>query len=106
MIDLARELPSTTKFYGFDIDLGQCPPAESFPSNVHISQWDMFTPPPSEIIGTFDVVHLRLVTLVIKDNDPTTLIANVGRLLSTCVRTKEAVQLSFEACPYVLCSRY
>ena len=88
MVDLAREVPSTTTLHGFDIDLGQCPPPKSLPSNVHVSQWDMFTEPPAELVGTFDVVHLRLVTLVIKNNDPTSIIANVTRLLSKFVCTR------------------
>lgn len=82
MVDLARDLPSTTTFHGFDINLVQCPVADNLPANVKVSQWDMFTPPPVELVGTFDVVHLRLVTLVIKDNDPSTLIENVSKLLS------------------------
>ncbi|KAF2268986.1 hypothetical protein CC78DRAFT_416176, partial [Lojkania enalia] len=81
MVDLARELPSTTILHDFDIDLGQYPPAEGFPCNVHISNWGMFTPPPSELVGKFDVVHLRLATLVIKNNNPTTIISNVAQLL-------------------------
>ena len=36
----------------------------------------------SELIGKFDVVHPRLVTLVIKNNDPTTIIWTVAQLLS------------------------
>jgi hypothetical protein len=82
MLDLSREVPSTTTIHGFDIDLSQCPPPSSFPPNVKITKWDMFTPPPAELVGTFDVVHLRLVTLVIKNNDPTALITNVAQLLS------------------------
>lgn len=91
MLDVARELPPTTTVQGFDIDLGQCPPADSFPPNVHISKWDMFSPPPPDLIGTFDVVHIRLVTLVIKDNDPTTVIANVAQLLSMFLQTKKSL---------------
>lgn len=82
MVDLARDLPSTVTFHGFDINLAQCPVADNLPANVKISQWDMFKPPPEELVGTFDVVHLRLVTLVIKDNDPSTLLENVAKLLS------------------------
>ncbi|KAF2235508.1 hypothetical protein EV356DRAFT_120428 [Viridothelium virens] len=81
LVDLARELPLTTELYGFDVDLTQSPPAESLPSHLHLATWDMFTPPPKDLVSTFDVVHLRLVTLVIKNSDPTTLIANVARLL-------------------------
>ncbi|KAF2440274.1 S-adenosyl-L-methionine-dependent methyltransferase [Karstenula rhodostoma CBS 690.94] len=81
MLDLSREVPSTTTIHGFDIDLSQCPPPSSFPPNVKITKWDMFTPPPAELVGTFDVVHLRLVTLVIKNNDPTALLTNVAQLL-------------------------
>lgn len=82
MLDLSRDLPSTTTFHGFDIDLAQCPPSDSFPDNVRVTQWDMFSPPPPQLVGQFDVVHLRLLTLVIKNNDPTAVIKNVMQLLS------------------------
>jgi hydrogenase maturation factor len=45
----------------------------------------MFTSVPDDLVGQFDVVHVRLVTLVIKDDDAAPLIANLHRLLSAFV---------------------
>lgn len=45
----------------------------------------MFTEPPEELMGYFDVVHIRLVTSVTKDNDPCLLLANLGKLLSILI---------------------
>jgi hypothetical protein len=42
----------------------------------------MFTSVPEDLVGQFDVVHVRLVTLVIKDNNAAPLVANLYRLLS------------------------
>ncbi|KAI4168973.1 MAG: hypothetical protein LQ343_006004 [Gyalolechia ehrenbergii] len=44
-------------------------------------EWDIFKPPPAEYIGTFDVVHIRHVQLVIKDNDPAPIVKNLRALL-------------------------
>ncbi|KAL8934499.1 MAG: hypothetical protein Q9216_005884, partial [Gyalolechia sp. 2 TL-2023] len=46
-----------------------------------MQEWDMFIPPPAEYIGAFDVVHIRHVQLVIKDNDPAPVVRNLRALL-------------------------
>ena len=83
-MDTARSVPQTAQLEGFDIDLGQCPAAPWTPPNVKFREWDMFSPPPEDLIGRFDVVHIRLVMLVIKDNNPLPLLANLRKLLSRC----------------------
>jgi hypothetical protein len=37
---------------------------------------------PDDMVGIYDIVHVRLVMLVIKDNDPLPLIKNLCKLLS------------------------
>lgn len=41
----------------------------------------MFTEPPEELVGQFDIVHVRLITLVIKDNNVLSVINNLRKLL-------------------------
>ena len=82
MVDTASSLSATVSFDGFDICLDQTPAPAFLPNNVHLHHWDMFQEPPPEFIGQFDLVHVRLVTLVIKDNDPEPLIRNLRKLLS------------------------
>ena len=57
-----------TQCTGFDIRLVQAPSQKWLPSNVRMREWDIFKPPPAEIVGSFDVVYIRHVHLVIKDN--------------------------------------
>ena len=75
--------PLGTQFDGFDIDLGQAPHLQWLPSNISLTQWNMFEEVPENLVGVYDVVHIRLVMLVIKDNNPVPLIQNLRKLLST-----------------------
>ncbi|KAK2616151.1 hypothetical protein N8I77_002858 [Diaporthe amygdali] len=79
--DLSRQLPSTTQLHGLDISLAQLPPHALTPPNAIFHQWDFFTPPPPALCGTFDVVHMRLVAVVVKDMQPARILANVAQLL-------------------------
>ena len=41
----------------------------------------MFTEPPADLVGQFDIVHVRLITLLIKDNNVLSAIKNLRKLL-------------------------
>lgn len=41
----------------------------------------MFTEPPAELIDQFDIVHVRLIGLAIKDNNVLSVIRNLRKLL-------------------------
>ena len=43
--------------------------------------WDVFEDPPARFVGYFDFVHVRLVTVVVKQNDPRPVLANLCKLL-------------------------
>lgn len=81
-MDLAPQVPPTNRLDGLDIDLIQCSPKEWLPPNLTFRQWDFFSEPPPDLVAAYDVVHIRLVALTIKNNDPSILIKNVTRLLS------------------------
>ena len=80
LLEVARSYPTAT-CDGFDISLAQAPAAVWLPSNVSFSEWDMFKPPPANLIGTYDIVHVRLVVLVIQNKDPVSTIRNLAALL-------------------------
>jgi hypothetical protein len=82
LLDLARKLPSTTKLDGFDISLDQCPPQAWLPDNVNLHTWNLLEAPPSEFVGMFDVVHIRLITVAVQNNDPRPILASLHSLLS------------------------
>ena len=79
-IDIARDFP-TAQIDGFDISLQQCPPSAWLPTNITVREWDIFSNLDSELEGTYDVVHIRLLLLVVRDNDPRPLLRNAMKML-------------------------
>lgn len=81
LLDLSAAVPPTTQLDGFDISLDQCPPSAWLPHNLKLHTWNAFDEPPPEFVWAFDIVHVRLVTVVIRENDPRPLLSNLCKLL-------------------------
>jgi hypothetical protein len=81
LTDISGALPSTAKLDGFDIDLAQCPPKAWLPSNINLRAWNMFEEVPADLVGKYDVVHVRLILLVVQNNDPRAIIENLLKML-------------------------
>ncbi|KAL8951512.1 MAG: hypothetical protein Q9222_002515 [Ikaeria aurantiellina] len=79
LLELAQQHP-TVKCLGLDINAVQCPPKAWLPSNMEFETWDMFEEPPPALQARLDVVHIRLIGLVIRQ-DPTSAIKNMAMLL-------------------------
>ncbi|KAM0720820.1 hypothetical protein Q7P37_003105 [Cladosporium fusiforme] len=79
--DIARVLPSTTKFEGLDIDLAQCPPAGWTPPNVSYKQCDALAPAPDNMLARYDVIHLRHFVTVVRGSDPIKLVESLISML-------------------------
>ncbi|KAI1099133.1 hypothetical protein F4804DRAFT_93715 [Jackrogersella minutella] len=79
--DFARKKPSA-ELHGFDISLDQVGPRPWLPSNIHMHTWNIFEEPPPQFVGYFDIVHVRLITVVVENNDPRPVLANLTKLLS------------------------
>ena len=80
LLEVAHE-NSTVQCDGFDISLEQAPPSVWLPANVSLRVWDMYEPPPTELVSTYDVVHIRLVCLVVRNKDPVPILHNLALLL-------------------------
>ena len=70
------------QLHGFDISLDQCPPQQWVSPNIQFRAWDAFGEVPAELRGQYDIVHLRLFMVNIKDNDASVLIENIYQMLS------------------------
>ncbi|KAI1370592.1 hypothetical protein F4677DRAFT_465078 [Hypoxylon crocopeplum] len=79
--DFARDNPPSVELHGFDISLDQVGPKPWLPANIHMHTWNIFEEPPSQFVGYFDVVHVRLITVVVKNNDPRPVLANLTNIL-------------------------
>lgn len=82
LTDLAHQLPSDVGLDALDISFESAPPKEWLPQNVTPRQWDIFTEVPEDLIGVYDIVHVSLFTFVIKDEDITTALGKLLKLLS------------------------
>ncbi|EAW12306.1 class I SAM-dependent methyltransferase [Aspergillus clavatus NRRL 1] len=81
LTDLARSLPPQTTLDGFDLFVSKFPPSQWLPNNVTLSALDILGPVPEHLVGKYDVIHLRLLILVVENSDPTSIIQNVHRML-------------------------
>ncbi|KAI1368600.1 hypothetical protein F5Y08DRAFT_247748 [Xylaria arbuscula] len=79
--DLARHAPPSAEFHGFDISLDQVGHQTWLPANIHMHTWNLFEEPPPQFREYFDVVHVRLITVVIKNDDPLPVLTNLTKLL-------------------------
>ncbi|KAL1853105.1 hypothetical protein Daus18300_011933 [Diaporthe australafricana] len=79
--DFARKRPTSMELHGFDISLDQVGPKPWVPANTNFHTWDIFGEPPSQFVGYFDVVHVRLITVVVKNNDPRPILSSLAKLL-------------------------
>ena len=80
LAEVAHELPNV-QLDGFDIDLTQAPPKEWLPSNTRLRQWNVFDAIPDDLRGKYDIVHVRLLVLVVENSDPRPVIRNLVQML-------------------------
>ena len=64
-----------------DINLTQGPAKGWLPDNIKLTRWNLFEDPPQEALGTFDLVHVRLLVLVLSGHDPLVVIRRFMALL-------------------------
>ncbi|KAI0421652.1 hypothetical protein F5X98DRAFT_361155 [Xylaria grammica] len=79
--DLAEDIPLSAELHGFDISLDQVGPRPWLQANLHMHTWDIFEEPPSQFCGFFDIVRVRLITVVVRNNDPRPVLKNLTKLL-------------------------
>ncbi|MCJ1442628.1 MAG: hypothetical protein MMC23_003125 [Stictis urceolatum] len=84
LFEVGRRLASPpSDLCGIDISGDQFPRAEWLPPNARFVAADALDPagPPEELVGAFDIVHMRLFIAIIKDNDPSDLLNFCNKLL-------------------------
>ncbi|KAI1809975.1 UMTA methyltransferase family protein [Poronia punctata] len=71
LCDISETLPKSAKLYGLDISLDALPPQGFLPSNVTLRTWDVRTPVPEDLVGLFDIVHIRFfIFVLLRDEVP------------------------------------
>ncbi|KAI3317738.1 S-adenosyl-L-methionine-dependent methyltransferase [Xylariaceae sp. AK1471] len=84
LLDASTRLPGSTQFVGLDISLDAVPPAELLPHNVVFRVWDMLRDPvPEELVGSFDVINIRLMLYVLQEEDVPATVDKLIQMLKT-----------------------
>lgn len=81
LLDLSSQLDASAELVGLDNDITQVGPREWLPLNMKLREWNVFSDPPDDLVGKFDIVHIRLFIFVIED-DPTLVLRRLIKLLS------------------------
>ncbi|PYH71899.1 class I SAM-dependent methyltransferase [Aspergillus vadensis CBS 113365] len=84
LCDLMRDpamTPYTLQLDGLDVDLKNAPVLEWVAPSISLRQWNIFDEVPDDLRGKYDVVHLRLLVLVVQESNPLPIIDKVFQLL-------------------------
>ncbi|KAK6213632.1 methyltransferase domain-containing protein [Colletotrichum tabaci] len=79
--DMAARLPASAELRGVDMDATKFPRAAELPPNCAMMQHNALRPFPEPMLGTFDMVHVRLIALGMKKGDWEALARNLFTLL-------------------------
>lgn len=82
LLDMASQCSPTVQLDGFDISDDQFPHKSALPNNVTLSIMDAFSQVPKELVGKYDVVHMRLWSCIVRNNETNRLIHHATQLLS------------------------
>ncbi|OGM46055.1 UMTA methyltransferase family protein [Aspergillus bombycis] len=80
LIDVSRDFPHS-RLDGLDIDLTQAPHPGWLPSNITLRRWDLFADIPASLERQYDLVHVRLLVLVLSGVDPMPVIRRLFQLV-------------------------
>lgn len=81
LIDVSRDY---RKAYldGFDISLEQVPQKEWFPPNMTLSTWNVYDEIPKDTVEKYDLIHLRLLGLAVRNGETGIVFENVFKMLN------------------------
>lgn len=94
LIQLAESWPEAT-LDGYDISALQYPETASLPGNIKLKFLDVKQPIPQELEGTYDLVHVRLLSAAMLAPDWTSVVKNLVKLL------KPGGALQWEECNFL-----
>jgi SAM-dependent methyltransferase len=81
LLDVAKSLPSTCEFTGFDVTPAAFPPPQTLPPNVSFKIQDMLLPFPASELGTYDVVATRFTSVATTRSEWARAVENLATLL-------------------------
>lgn len=81
-MDLGSRLPESTQLSGLDISSDALPPDEWLPPNVTFRKWNIKDDVPEDLVGHYDVVHVRNFVYVLQDDEIPRVLDSLVKLMS------------------------
>ncbi|KAK7909031.1 hypothetical protein PG985_014909 [Apiospora marii] len=66
---------------GYDVNVANFPAPDFLPSTINLKELDTMKPPPEEIVGIYDIVHIRAFSSILVDTGVTPLLSFVHAIL-------------------------
>lgn len=83
LFDVREQLAPSARLEGFDISFNAVPHAATLPSNVSFHHWNVKEDLPEDLVGAFDIVHVRFLALVVLDEEIRAVVDRLFKMLST-----------------------
>ena len=78
----------------FDVSFNQLPPRDSVPRDVETDYLEILEGGPQHLHGQYDIARYRMLALVVKTGDPTTMFRNLLLLLSKLADSADSLCVS------------
>jgi SAM-dependent methyltransferase len=82
--DIEKLLPASAELHGFDISTVHFPVRGTYPSNLFFHEQDLRLPFDDLLLGSFDIINVRLIQMGLRSNDWEQAVKNLVSLLSSC----------------------
>jgi hypothetical protein len=82
LFDDRENITSSACLEGFDVSFDSAPPTEALPSNVALRHWDVRKDIPDDLVGVFDLIHVRFFSFVLLLDEVPLVIGKLFRMLS------------------------
>ncbi|TVY48847.1 Methyltransferase [Lachnellula occidentalis] len=79
-VEVAREYPAAN-IDALDLDFSHVIAREWLPHSITLRSWNMFDEVPGDMLGKYDLVHIRLTVLVIENQDPRSVLKSLKKML-------------------------
>ncbi|KAH8781023.1 UMTA methyltransferase family protein [Diaporthe sp. PMI_573] len=81
LFDVRESVDPSARLEGFDISFDAAPPKETLPSNVSFRHWDVNSDLPQDLVGVFDVVHVRFFAFVLMNDQVQPVVERLFKML-------------------------
>jgi hypothetical protein len=72
----------SARLEGLDISFDAAPPVEALPSNVKFRHWNVKEDVPEDLVGAFDIVHVRFLSCVLLNDQVPAAVERLFKMLS------------------------